>query len=70
MEITFDQVADALYIRFQSGRRVKRTVKLREGLLVDLDRSGRIFGLEILDVSHRMPIEQLGHVNIHLPVHA
>ena len=70
MDITFDEHADALYIRFQPGKRVRKTVKLQEGLLVDLDRSGKIFGIEILDVSHRMPIAQLGHVNINLPVHA
>ena len=70
MDITFDEVADALYIQFQPGKHVKKTVKLRDGLLVDLDRSGRLFGIEILDVSHRMPIAQLGHVNINLPVHA
>jgi len=71
MDITFDEQADALYIQFQpSKHRVKKTVKLRDGLLVDLDRTGRIFGIELLDVSHRMPVEQLGHVNIRLPVHA
>ena len=71
MDITFDEQADALYIQFQPSRnRVKKTAKLRDGLLVDLDQAGRIFGIEILDVSHRMPIEQLGHVNINLPVHA
>ncbi len=70
MDITFDEHADALYIQFQPGKHVKKTIKLRDGLLVDMDRAGRIFGIEILDVSQRMSIEQLGHVNIHLPVHA
>ena len=66
----FDEQADALYIQFQPSKRTAKTVKLREGVLVDLDRSGKIFGIEILDVSHRMPIGQLGHVKIHRPVHA
>lgn len=71
MDITFDQQADALYIAFQPRpKRVKKTVKLREGVLVDIDQSGRLFGIEILHASHRMPLEQLGHVNINLPVHA
>ena len=68
MEITFDEHADALYIQFQPGHRVKKTVKLQDGLLVDLDRAGRIFGIEILDVSHRMPMQHLGHVTLNLPV--
>ena len=71
MNITFDEQADALYIRFQpGGKRVKKTVKLRDGLLVDIDRTGRIFGIEILDVSRRMPLAELGHVSLNLPVHA
>ena len=70
MDITFDKAADALYIRFQPSKRTAKTVKLREGVLVDLDRSGKIFGIEILDVSQRMPLRQLRHVNIHPPVHA
>ena len=60
MRIAFDQAADALYIQFQQGKHVKKTLKLQDGLLVDLDRSGRIFGIEILDVSHRMPMSSWG----------
>ncbi len=70
MDITFDPEADALYIQFQSGKTVKETIKLREGILIDVDRKGRLFGIEILDVSRRMPLEELGHLKIDLPVHA
>ena len=69
MDITFDQEADALYIQFQPRKRANKTVKLRDGVLVDLDRSGQLFGIEILDVSHRMPLKQLGRVSFNLPVH-
>ncbi|MFH1778346.1 MAG: DUF2283 domain-containing protein [Candidatus Omnitrophota bacterium] len=70
MEITFDEQADALYIQFQKASKVKETIKLKEGILIDTDKSGRLFGIEILDVSQRMPLEQLGHLNINLPIHA
>jgi len=70
MDITFDRQANALYIRFQPRKRAKRTIKLREGLLVDVDRAGHLFGIEILDVTQRIPIAQLGHVTVNLPVHA
>jgi uncharacterized protein YuzE len=69
MEIRFDQEADALYIQFQTGK-VKETLKLRDGILVDIDKKGRLFGIEILDVSQRIPIKELGHLDISLPVHA
>ena len=69
MEIRFDQEADALYIQFQTGK-VKETLKLRDGILIDVDKKGRLFGIEILDVSQRIPIKELGHLDIDLPVHA
>ena len=69
MDISFDREADALYIQFQTGK-VKETIKLRDGLLIDIDKNGKIFGIEILDVSQRIPTKELGHVNIHLPMTA
>ena len=69
MEIRFDQEADALFIQFQTGK-VKETLKLRDGILIDVDKKGRLFGIEILDVSQRIPIKELGHLDINLPVHA
>lgn len=69
MEIKFDEKADALYIQFQVGK-VKETLKMREGILIDIGENDKLFGIEILDVSKRMPLNQLGHLDITLPVHA
>jgi uncharacterized protein YuzE len=69
MNITFDEKADALYIQFQTGK-VKETLKMREGILIDIGQNDKLFGIEILDVSKRIPIKQLGHLDINLPVHA
>ena len=70
MEITYDEHADALYILFQSAEgKVKETIKFRDGILVDIGQDDQIFGLEILDATRRIPIEELGHLNINLPVH-
>ena len=55
MNITYDQEADALYIQFQpeqSGH-IKETIKIKEGILCDIDKSGKVFGLEILDCIQR-----------------
>ncbi len=71
MQINFDERADALYFQFQTGKgKVKETLKLRDGILIDIDKKGRLFGIEILDVSQRIPLKELGHLNINLPVHA
>jgi len=70
MQITFDEQADALYIQFQPSKgKVKETLKLRDGILVDIGRNNKIFGLEILDASQRIPLEQISHVGIDLPIH-
>ena len=70
MKITYDEVADALYIQFQPESKIKETVQIREGILCDISKEGKIFGIEVLDVSKRLPIEELGKLDIDLPVHA
>ncbi|MBI1870174.1 MAG: DUF2283 domain-containing protein [Chlamydiae bacterium] len=70
MKINYDRQADALYIQFQKKSKISQTIKIRDGILCDIDRSGRLFGLEILDASTRLPIEELGRVTIDIPVTA
>lgn len=67
MKITYDPKADALYIQFQDGS-VGKTKKIDDGILIDVDKEGRLFGLEIIGVSERMPVEALGHINLDLPI--
>ncbi len=67
MNISFDEEADALYIQFQEGS-VARTRKMQNGILIDVDDAGCLFGIEILDVSERIPAEALGMVNTELPI--
>lgn len=68
MEITYDEIADALYIQFQPSQEVKETIKLREGILIDISPDEKLFGIEILDVSKRLPLSELGHLSIDIPV--
>ncbi len=67
MNISYDKDADCLYIQFQQGK-VHKTRKIEEGILVDLDEKGRIYGIEIVGVSERMPVASLGKINIDMPV--
>jgi len=50
MNITYDKIADAVYMKVSQAT-VARTVKLDDTLLVDKDHNGNIVGLEILDAS-------------------
>ncbi len=67
MNISYDKDADCLYIQFQQGK-VSKTRKIDEGILVDLDEEGRIYGIEIVGVSERMSVASLGKINIDIPV--
>lgn len=67
MNISYDKDADCLYIQFQEGK-VHKTRKIEEGILVDIDEKGRIYGIEIVGVSERMSVASLGKINIDMPV--
>lgn len=47
MKLTYDETADALYVRL-SDAAVSRTEQLEPGTLVDLDRFGALVGLEVI----------------------
>ncbi len=67
MKISYDPKADALYIKFQEGS-VARTRKIEDGLLVDMDDNGRLFGIEIIGMKGRIPIPELGRIILDLPL--
>ena len=67
MKISYDPKADALYIQFQEGK-VGKTRKVEDGILIDLDDSGKVFGIEVIGLSQRMSIKDLGHISFDLPL--
>ena len=50
MKISYDKLADAVYIRAKTAR-IKSTKRIQNNLLVDFDAKGRVRGIEILDAS-------------------
>ena len=54
MEITYDKKADAMYIYFQKGVKIARTVELADLLIADLDKKGQVIGVEVLVASSQM----------------
>jgi len=63
MEITFDKDADALYIEFFSGDFASNK-KMDDSTILDLDEKGNIIGIELLNVSKRIPKNFLSEVNV------
>jgi uncharacterized protein YuzE len=66
MRINYDPRADALYLRFQEGL-VARTRKVEDGVLVDLDANGRLYGIEIIGMKGRIPVPELGKILVAFP---
>lgn len=62
MKIEYDSEIDALYIRMQE-KYVDRTVEIEEGLNLDLDKKGKLIGLEVLDATERYSLADVFNVS-------
>ena len=53
MRATFDKDADAVYIYFKeiSPGEIKNTISLNDSVNIDIDKDGKILGIEILNIS-------------------
>lgn len=63
MEISYDKEADAMYIEFRKGDFAKNK-KIDDFTIIDLDKEGNLLGIELLEVSKRIPIESLSEVYV------
>ncbi|MBI4435019.1 DUF2283 domain-containing protein [Candidatus Uhrbacteria bacterium] len=63
MEIQLDPVADALYLTLKRGR-VAKSREVEPGVVLDLDRYGRVLGIEMLDASRRYATEALRRIDV------
>ncbi len=63
MRIEYDPKADALYIQF---REVKPSDNrdIEEGITVDFDAERHLVGIEILNVSRRLPADALSTITV------
>ena len=67
VEIKIDFKADALYIKFQKGKFAKNK-RIDEDTIVDFDKEGRLLGIEMLNITKKIPINQLSDVSIKIPI--
>ena len=68
MRIEYDKEADALYIKLREAS-VEDNIDIEEGVTVDLDKKKHIVGIEILDASKKLSLEDLVNITIqNLPV--
>ena len=61
-KIEYDKTTDALYVYHGSGK-VHKTLKLNSRVLFDVDKKGKILGIEVLDASKpwKLPMKKLTH---------
>jgi uncharacterized protein YuzE len=68
LRIEYDKEADALYIQLREAS-VEDNIDIEEGVTVDLDEKKHIVGIEILDASKKLSLEDLVNITIqNLPV--
>ena len=63
MKITFDKVADAVYIE-TSEKEFFNNRKIDDETIIDLDKEGKIIGIELLNVSKRMSEDFLKDIKL------
>lgn len=59
MTVTYDEKHDLLYISLDDGPKQVTNVPVDDGIVLDFDEDDRIVGIEILDASRRVKLDQL-----------
>lgn len=67
MKITYDPGADAVYIQFQEGE-YSISKEMGEGIILDYTEDGKVIGIEILEVSRKMPLKNIEEITISIPM--
>jgi uncharacterized protein YuzE len=58
MKITYDKIADAIYLSLRKGS-VAASLKMNNRVIVDLDEHKNLLGIEILDASAWQDVQNL-----------
>lgn len=66
MRIRVDLESDALYFRIAESA-IEESEEVSPGVIVDYDKSGRVVGVEVLNVKERFSKRDLSHVKVDIP---
>jgi len=67
VQISYDRKADALYIRLRAGK-FGTNKEVEEGLVLDLGEDGALLGIEVLEASSRLSLDDIAGVEIKMPL--
>ena len=62
MRISYDEVDDEMYIRFSEAEYYSSD-EVKEGVILDFDKEGKIIALELFNVSKRLPRASMDSIN-------
>jgi uncharacterized protein YuzE len=62
MKIEYDKKADAVYIYLQEKEAAK-TIELSEIVKVDLDKEGKLIGIEVLNATQRYSLSDIFNIS-------
>ena len=62
MKIEYDKKADAVYIYLQEKEAAK-TIELSEPVKVDLDKEGKLIGVEVLNATQRYSLSDIFNIS-------
>jgi uncharacterized protein YuzE len=61
MDIRYDQVSDALYIRLKENK-YSESDEINSNIILDFDKDKNVIGIEILDASKYLDMDELSSV--------
>lgn len=67
MEIKYDPIAKAAYLKLKNGK-VAKTIKVKDALIIDLDKKGGVLGVEFLDFSTALPTTKKSVIQLPISV--
>lgn len=67
MKVTYDEKADAVYIKFTDAE-YDVSKEIDEGIIFDMDPEGKVIGIEIIDASEKLTKKSLQEMNFKLLV--
>ncbi|MFP4558702.1 MAG: DUF2283 domain-containing protein [Archaeoglobaceae archaeon] len=65
MKVSYDEEADALYIKLRDGD-YDESDEVQDGIILDYDGGGNLLAIEILNASSRFTLQDLTNVSFEL----
>ncbi len=63
MKISYDKIADALYIKI-SSKKPEGTIEVKEGINIDIAKDDTLIGIEVLNASKKLSFKSFTSYNI------